>query len=104
MTRMKTVRLLSSLLLASGSCTSAHTGAPPASTDSDPIWRTELVFERAVPLNACAIGDVDPRYPGNEIAAVTRNGEVLLAHLAQGTWTVETVARMPRVSQSPIIV
>lgn len=58
-------------------------------------WHTETAFTAPAKLNGCAIGDLDPRRAGNEIATVCANGDVYLVHRAGASWKHEKVAHLP---------
>ncbi len=57
-------------------------------------WQATVVLEAPAKLSGCDIGDIDPRRPGNEIAAVGGNGEVYVVHRdGDAGWKHEVVAR-----------
>jgi hypothetical protein len=58
-------------------------------------WKATVVLEAPDKLSGCAIGDLDPRRPGNEIAAVCGNGEVYVVHRDGDAWKKEVVAHTP---------
>jgi hypothetical protein len=57
-------------------------------------WEAETVLEAPALLGGCAVGDLDPRRAGNEIAAVSSNGEVHVAWREEQGWRHEVVARL----------
>ncbi|PIE25337.1 MAG: hypothetical protein CSA62_01315 [Planctomycetota bacterium] len=58
-------------------------------------FRCELALQHSHKLGGCAIGDLDPRYPGAEIATVSVSGEVFVLHWEQGRWHSQLVFRCP---------
>jgi len=58
-----------------------------------PGWTAEIVLEAGKKLGGCAIGDLDPDHPGQEIAAVAGDGSVYLAWRDQGRWRSEMIHR-----------
>jgi len=48
---------------------------PPSSLHSE--WRQQTAFEAGNKLGGCAVGDFDPRRPGEEIAVVAGDGRVI---------------------------
>lgn len=54
-------------------------GSPATSQDSGP-WVTEIIFQAPAKLGACAIGDVDPTVPGNEVVSTCQNGELYVSY------------------------
>lgn len=60
--------------------------------DADPAWRSETV-EVGVPLNGCAVGDVDPTRPGNEVVAVAEDGSIIVAWREASGWKHATLAK-----------
>jgi len=65
-----------------------------ASAEEDAAWRTETALAAPAKLNGCAIGDVDPRWPGREIAVVAAGGEVFVVRRDGDGWKHERVARV----------
>lgn len=66
--------------------------APARGQEPDPAWRQETV-ELGVPLNGCAVGDVDPTRPGNEVVAVAQDGTLFVAWRTADGWRREELAR-----------
>ena len=56
-------------------------------------WTATVALEAPDKLSGCDIGNLDPRRPGNEIAAVCGNGEVYVVHRDGDAWRHEVVAR-----------
>jgi len=56
-------------------------------------WTATVVLEAPDKLSGCDIGDLDPRRPGNEIAAVCGNGEVYVVYRDGDAWRHEVIAR-----------
>jgi hypothetical protein len=54
---------------------------------------TEVAFQHSAKLGGCAVGELDPRVPGNEIAAVSVTGEVFVTTLMDEKWSSELVYR-----------
>lgn len=57
----------------------------------DTWWRTEVAFETGDKFGGCAIGDVDPQHPGNEIAVVAGSGAITVVGRTEGGWTCATI-------------
>ncbi|MCB9831091.1 MAG: PQQ-binding-like beta-propeller repeat protein [Planctomycetes bacterium] len=49
----------------------------------------ELALDCGTKLGGCAIGDVDPTRPGNEVVAVAEDGRVFVCHRGEEGWTSE---------------
>lgn len=70
-----------------------------ASCVSGPGTEAGVAFERivlaetGVKLGGCAVGDIDPSHPGEEVAAVGEDGSVHVAWREQGSWRSTVVAR-----------
>ncbi len=58
-------------------------------------WNQETAYEGSTKLGGCTVGDLDPDRPGQEIAVVAGNGDVILVFLDQGEWQSETVDHLP---------
>lgn len=72
----------------------ACNGTPTKRTDrSAEAWTCTTAVETGTKLGGCAIGDVDPRYPGNEIVAVASDGAVHVVHREGDRWVDEVVYR-----------
>jgi len=54
-------------------------------------WKAEIALEAGKKLGGCAIGDLDPGHPGNEIAAVAGDGSVYLAWRDGSRWKSEVI-------------
>jgi hypothetical protein len=63
----------------------------------DADWISEVAFdlEEAVNLGGCCIGDLDPDFPGNEIAVVTAKGEIHLIRATPEGWTSRLLGEVP---------
>jgi hypothetical protein len=57
-------------------------------------WERTVLLSTGTKLGGCAIGDLDPERPGDEIAVVAGNGEVWIASRAGDRWTGSAVARV----------
>ncbi len=72
----------------------ACNGAPTKRTElSASVWTCTTAVETGTKLGGCAIGDVDPRYPGSEIVAVASDGAVHVVHRDGDRWVGEVVFR-----------
>lgn len=60
-------------------------------TISGPDWIQETALDLPSAITACAIGDLDPDRPGNEIAAVAEDGSIHMVFLEEQTWGHEIV-------------
>jgi len=58
---------------------------------ASPAWSAEIALQAPDKLGGCAIGDLDPRHPGNEVAALCRDGSVYVVHRTDEGWTSEVV-------------
>lgn len=58
-------------------------------------WRSETVADLGVKLGGCAIGDLDPERPGNEIAVVGASGAIWVVSRDGESWSHELVAQTP---------
>jgi len=60
--------------------------------DADrPAWSARVLLEAPRSLGGAAIGDLDPQSPGNEVTAVSANGDVWLVRRAGDDWTPERI-------------
>lgn len=67
-----------------------------AATVSAPTaWWSETALQIDATLGGCAIGDIDPRHAGNEIAVVAADGRVLCVRRDGAGWSHELVAQLP---------
>jgi len=57
-----------------------------------PSWGATIVFEAGQKLGGCAVGDVDPTHPGNEILAVAASGDIYVVRHDDQGWHGEVVA------------
>jgi hypothetical protein len=67
----------------------ACTASPPPGGP----WKSEIALEAGKKLGGCAVGDLDPRHPGNEIVAVAGDGSVYLAWRDGNAWKNEVIYR-----------
>ena len=58
-------------------------------------WYSQVILETGTKLGGCAVGDVDPEHPGNEVLAVAENGKVYLARPYGRRWVGESIAKAP---------
>jgi hypothetical protein len=58
-------------------------------------WSLQIAADVGEKLGGCAIGDVDPDVPGNEIVAVGESGAVYLVAFKNGAWTNEIIGQAP---------
>ena len=58
-------------------------------------WSSQIAADVGEKLGGCAIGDVDPDVPGNEIVAVGESGAVYLVAFKDGAWTDEIIGQAP---------
>lgn len=72
-------------LLTSGCIATSHGAA----------WWQETVLEVPTKLGGCAVGDIDPDHPGNEIAVVASDGRVYCIRHGPSGWIHEVVAELP---------
>ena len=79
------LRALSGLLLG---CLAAWSPAPAQ-------WTTEVVLRAPANLGGCAVGELDGRSPGNEIAAVSGDGRFYVIARTPTGWRPEEVFRAP---------
>ena len=85
---------LAALLLGLAACghDTGPTDGSPEGGDAPVSWGATIAFEAGQKLGGCAVGDVDPAHPGNEILAVAASGDVyVVRHDAEG-WHGEVVA------------
>ena len=85
---------LDALLLGLAACggDADPTDGGPEAGSAPVSWGATIAFEAGQKLGGCAVGDVDPTHPGNEILAVAASGDVyVVRHDAQG-WHGEVVA------------
>ena len=86
---------LAALLLLTAGCgdESENRGEGPQPTGEPASWGATIAYEAGQKLGGCAVGDIDPSHPGNEILAVAASGDVFVVrHDAQG-WHGEVVAK-----------
>lgn len=58
-------------------------------------WTAAIAFQADTKLGGCAVGDLDPRHAGNEIAAVALDGQVhVVRHWTEG-WVTEHAVKLP---------
>lgn len=63
----------------------------PPSAAGGATWRTEIAFEAAEKFGGCAIGELDPSKPGNEIAVVAGSGNIYIVGREGDGWSAVTV-------------
>lgn len=63
--------------------------------DGDGDWSSLIAAQTGEKLGGIAIGDVDPRKPGNEIVAVGESGAVHLVAFENKAWTHEVIGQAP---------
>lgn len=87
--------LLVTLLLVLAGCgnEAKNEDAAPEAGSTEASWGATIAFEAGQPLNGCAVGDVDPTTPGNEILAVAASGEIFVVHHGADGWHGEVVAQ-----------
>jgi hypothetical protein len=56
-------------------------------------WSVDVVLETGVVTGGCAVGDLDPEHPGDEIVTVARDGAVTCIWRADDGWQHEVVHR-----------
>jgi len=66
-----------------------------ASAQTANPWYSQVVVNTGTKLGGCAVGDVDPKHPGNEVLAVAENGKVFLARAYGRRWVSEPIAQAP---------
>lgn len=71
----------------------AAAGAPPAPAQRD--WFVHQIVQAPVKLEGCAIGDMDPHSPGNEVVAVGEDGRIYLCREDRGHWSVQQLPGAP---------
>ena len=86
---MKSSRLLAPLKLLFAACSFASLGCAQLANP----WRSAVIVETGTKLGGCAVGDVDPAHPGNEVLAVAENGKVYLARPYGRRWVAESIAK-----------
>ncbi len=59
------------------------------------LWSSLIAVEAGEKLGGCAVGDVDPTRPGNEIVAVGVSGAVHLVAFENQAWTHEIIGQAP---------
>lgn len=64
-----------------------------SASSPDSGWKTEIAFQAPDKLGGCAVGDLDPTKPGNEIAAVSRDGRFWIVARKGDGWSAEEVFR-----------
>ena len=57
--------------------TATSAAGPPAPGS---YWSVEIALQASEKLGGCAVGDLDPSRPGNEIVAACRSGEIFLVY------------------------
>ena len=67
----------------------------PSSSAADGTWFHHVIFQVGEKLGGCAIGDLDPGHPGNEVVAVAADGRVYLARGKSNHWVTETIFEAP---------
>lgn len=60
---------------------------------ADGDWSSLIAVETGEKLGGCAVGDVDPSRPGNEIVAVAESGNVHLVAFEDGGWAHEVIGQ-----------
>lgn len=86
---MQSNPLRAALQLFSAACLLASLGQAQLANP----WRSAVIVETGSKLGGCAVGDVDPAHPGNEVLAVAENGKVYLARPYGRRWVVESIAK-----------
>jgi hypothetical protein len=81
------------VLVVLGSLSIAACGG--ATPDPAERWEATIAFQADTKLGGCAVGDLDSRYAGNEIAAVAVDGRVYVVRAWTDGWVTETVAELP---------
>jgi hypothetical protein len=54
-------------------------------------WQQDIAHEAKAPAQGCALGDLEPGRPGDEIAVACANGEILVLAPRGGGWTSDLV-------------
>jgi hypothetical protein len=67
--------------------------AGAATPQADAPWSSQVVMTAPAKLGGCAVGDLDPAHPGNEIVAVCVTGEVFLSRPDRGRWVSEPIVK-----------
>jgi hypothetical protein len=62
---------------------------------ADGVWSSLIAVDTGEKLGGCAVGDVDPTKPGNEIVAVGESGAVHLVAWEDKAWTHQIIGRAP---------
>ena len=73
----------------------ALAGACASASSSTPAWEQYTALKTPDKLGGCAIGDIDARYKGEEIAAVSSTGHVYAVRYDEGIFRSELVAQLP---------
>jgi len=68
-------------------------GTATASPQADAPWSSHVVMTAPAKLGGCAVGDLDPAHPGNEIVSVCVTGEVFLSRPDRGRWVSEPIGK-----------
>lgn len=58
-------------------------------------WAQEIAWEGGLKLGGCAIGDLRPDLPGQEVAVVASDGRIVILNRENGVWKQETAATLP---------
>lgn len=56
-------------------------------------WVSEIAWEAGVKIGGCALGDIDPATPGDEVVVVTGDHRVVLLRRSEDGWEDELVAQ-----------
>lgn len=62
--------------------------------DGESSWNVQTIFETGAKLGSCAVGDLDPARPGNEVAVVASTGEVFIVHRDGEGWGFDAVGSL----------
>ncbi len=67
-----------------------------ATSQTERPWFSEVIMTAPAKLGGCAVGDLDPDHPGDEVASVCENGQVFLSFgTAAGPWISAVIAELP---------
>ncbi|HLU39255.1 MAG TPA: hypothetical protein VK081_07705 [Planctomycetota bacterium] len=67
----------------------------PATAQRGTTWMAEVALDAGVKLSGCAVGDLLPEHPGDEIVAVGADGAVHVVWRERGRWRSAVAVRHP---------